>query len=70
MHTSLTAASTSVCYVIQTEFLHLQMKKKKIWQEAQPLLKTDANKQPNFKGKAMLTSQGPVTSSLENANIS
>ena len=50
----------------------LQIDKKKIWQELQPLLKTDGDKTAVFQGEhIMMTSAGPVTAeSLTGANIS
>ena len=48
----------------------LQMKKAKIWQKVQPLLKTDDNKVPSFNGQTMLTTAGPVQATQANASIS
>lgn len=50
----------------------MQIDKKKIWQELQPLLKTDDSKTAVFQGEhIMMTSAGPVTTdSLTGANIS
>jgi len=46
------------------------MKKAKIWQKVQPLLKTNDDKVPTFDGKVMMTSAGPVQATLANASIS
>lgn len=44
--------------------------KKKVWEGVQPVLRTDAARRANFKGAAMRTAEGPVTSaSLVDARI-
>jgi aminoacyl tRNA synthase complex-interacting multifunctional protein 1 len=49
----------------------VQVQKKKIWEEVQPDLRTDANKAAGYKGALMLTSAGPVVAAtLANGNIS
>lgn len=58
---------------IVTVFLfrpHLKVQKKKIWEEVQPDLKTDADLTANYKGRTMLTSAGPIKApTLAGANI-
>lgn len=42
-----------------------------MWEEVQPLLKTDASKAAGYAGRPMMTSCGAVTApTLANANIS
>eukprot|EP00879_Flechtneria_rotunda_P029046 GHRR01031305.1.p1 GENE.GHRR01031305.1~~GHRR01031305.1.p1 ORF type:complete len:238 (+),score=94.32 GHRR01031305.1:582-1295(+) len=46
------------------------LQKKKVWEEVQPLLRTDGSRLANFKGAVMQTAEGPVTaSSLTMARI-
>lgn len=48
-----------------------RVQKKKMWEAAQPDLKTDAGRVAGYKGAAMMTSAGPVTAAtLSDANIS
>lgn len=49
----------------------LQVEKKKLWDQVQPLLRTNAERVAGFDGQAMLTSAGAVTvASLGEARIS
>ena len=61
-----------MCICVSDCHQWLQIDKKKIWQELQPLLKTDGDKTAVFQGEhIMMTSAGPVTAeSLTGANIS
>ena len=48
-----------------------QVDKKKMWEEVQPLLRTDSGCVAGFNGAPMMTSAGPVTvASLGEASIS
>lgn len=47
-----------------------QVQKKKLWEAVQPHLKTDAEGTASFKGVAMMSSAGPVQSSLKDAGLS
>lgn len=46
------------------------MLRRKLWEKLQPLLKTSADKIPQYEGMTMWTSAGPVQSNLANADIS
>lgn len=51
--------------------LHGQVDKKKMWEEVQPLLRTDGGRVAGFAGRPMMTSAGAVTApSLADARIS
>ena len=48
-----------------------QVDKKKMWEEVQPLLRTDGGRVAGFDGRTMMTSAGAVTApSLADARIS
>lgn len=49
----------------------VQVDKKKMWEEVQPLLRTDGGRVAGFSGRPMMTSAGAVTApSLADARIS
>jgi hypothetical protein len=49
----------------------MQVEKKKLWDQVQPLLRTNAERVAGFDGQPMLTTAGPVTvASLGEARIS
>lgn len=51
--------------------MHMQVQKKKVWEEVQPELKTDVTGVAVYRGVPMLTSAGPVrAASLTGGNVS